>query len=71
MKTDITSVFYFYPLKYRGIKMERKDVSEISTTVAVLGMIVLLIIGFATESYLATPSSSSTGEDSAWRTQRI
>jgi hypothetical protein len=51
--------------------MERKDVSEISTMIAVLSMIVLLIIGFATESYLATPSSSSTGDDSAWRTQRI
>ena len=71
MKTDITLVPYFYLLKCRGIKMERKDVSGISTMIAVLNMVVLLIIGFAAGSYLATPSSSSTGEDSAWRTQRI
>ena len=51
--------------------MERKDVRGISTIVAVLGMIVLLIIGFAAGYYLSTPSSTSNGDDSAWRTQSI
>jgi F0F1-type ATP synthase assembly protein I len=51
--------------------MKRKDISGISTMIAVLSMIVLLIIGFAAGSYLAMLSSSSTGEDSAWRTHRI
>ena len=50
--------------------MERKDVSVISTMIAVLSLIVLLIIGFATESYLAAPLSSSTGDDSAWHPHR-
>ena len=39
--------------------------------VALLGMIVLLIVGFAAGSYLSTPSSSSNSDDSAWRTQSI
>jgi len=51
--------------------MERKNVSGISTMVAVLGMIVLLIVGFAAGSYLSAPSSTSTDDDSAWRTQSI
>jgi phosphate transport system substrate-binding protein len=71
VKTDITLVLYFYFLKYRGVKMERKDLNGISTMVAVLGMIVLLIVGFAAGYYLNTPSSTSTDDDSAWRTQSI
>lgn len=51
--------------------MERKDASGISTMVAVIGMIMLLIVGFVAGSYLATPSSSSNDDDSAWRTQSI
>jgi len=51
--------------------MQRKDVRGISTMVAILGMIVLLIIGFAAGSYLNMPASSSNGDDSAWRTQSI
>ncbi len=51
--------------------MERKDASGISTTLAVIGMIVLLIVGFAAGSYLSAPSSTSTDDDSAWRTQSI
>ena len=51
--------------------MERKDISGISTTVAVLGMVVLLIVGFAAGSYLSAPSSPSNSDDSAWRTQSI
>ncbi|MBN1244984.1 PstS family phosphate ABC transporter substrate-binding protein [Candidatus Bathyarchaeota archaeon] len=51
--------------------MERKDLTGISTMVAVLGMIVLLIVGFAAGYYLNTPSSTSTDDDSAWRTQSI
>jgi phosphate transport system substrate-binding protein len=51
--------------------MERKDASGISTMVAVIGMIVLLIVGFAAGSYLSAPSSTSNGDDSAWRTQSI
>ncbi|MBN1357773.1 phosphate ABC transporter substrate-binding protein [Candidatus Bathyarchaeota archaeon] len=51
--------------------MERKDKSGISTTLAVIGMIILLIIGFAAGSYLSAPSSTSTNDDSAWRTQSI
>jgi len=40
--------------------------------VAVLGMIVLLVVGFAAGYYLNMPSSStSDGDDSAWRTQSI
>ena len=71
MKTDITLVPYFYLLKYRGITMERKDAHGISTMIAILGMIELLIIEFAARFYLATLSSSSTGENNAWRAQRI
>jgi len=51
--------------------MKRKDASGISTTLAVIGMIVLLIVGFAAGSYLSAPSSTSTDNDSAWRTQSI
>ena len=51
--------------------MKRKDKSGISTMVAVLGMVVLLIVGFTAGYYLNTPSSSTTGDDSAWRTQSI
>ena len=51
--------------------MERKDVNGISTIVAVIGMIVLLIVGFAAGSYRSAPSSTSTDDDSAWWTQRI
>jgi len=51
--------------------MKRKDASGISTTLAVIGMIVLLIVGFAAGSYLSAPSSTSTDDDSAWRTQSI
>ena len=51
--------------------MERKDTRGISTTLAVIGMIVLLIIGFAAGSYLSAPSSTLTDDDSAWRTQSI
>ena len=51
--------------------MKRKDITGISTMVAILGMIVLLIVGFAAGSYLSTPSSTSTDDDSAWRTQSI
>jgi phosphate transport system substrate-binding protein len=51
--------------------MKRKDVSGISTMIAVLGMVVLLIVGFTAGYYLNTPSSSTTGDDSAWRTQSI
>jgi phosphate transport system substrate-binding protein len=51
--------------------MKRKDISGISTTVAILGMIILLIIGFAAGYYLSTPSSAPTDDDSAWRTQSI
>ncbi len=51
--------------------MKRKDISGISTTVAVLGMIVLLIVGFTAGYYLSTPSSAPTDDDSAWRTQSI
>ena len=51
--------------------MKRKDASGISTTLAVIGMIVLLIVGFAAGSYLSAPSSASTDDDSAWRTQSI
>jgi phosphate transport system substrate-binding protein len=51
--------------------MERKNLTGISTTVAVLGMIVLLIVGFAAGYYLNTPSSTSADDDSAWRTQSI
>ncbi len=52
--------------------MQRKNVRGISTIIAVLGMIVLLIVGFAAGYYLNMPSSStSTGADSAWRTQSI
>jgi len=61
VKIDITSMLYF--LKCIVIKMERKDLCEFSTMIAVLSMIVIFIIGFATESYLATPSSVSTGDD--------
>ncbi len=51
--------------------MKRKDESGISTMLAVIGMIVLLIVGFAAGSYLSAPSSTSTDDDSAWRTQSI
>jgi len=51
--------------------MERRDLRGISTMVAVIGMIVLLIVGFAAGSYLNAPSSTSTDDDSAWRTQSI
>jgi phosphate transport system substrate-binding protein len=52
--------------------MKRKDINGISTIVAILGMIILLIIGFAAGYYLNMPSSStSTGDDSGWRTQSI
>jgi phosphate transport system substrate-binding protein len=51
--------------------MKRNDTSGISTMVAVIGMIVLLIVGFAAGSYLSAPSSTSTDDDSAWRTQSI
>ena len=51
--------------------MERKDIRGISTMIAVLGMIVLLIVGFAAGSYLSAPPSTSTDDDSAWRTQSI
>jgi len=44
--------------------MERKDTSGILPTLAVIDMIVLLIIGFATESYLNTPSLIS-GDDNS------
>jgi phosphate transport system substrate-binding protein len=52
-------------------KMKRKDLSGISTMVAVIGMILLLIVGFAAGSYFKAPPSTSTGDDSAWRTQSI
>jgi phosphate transport system substrate-binding protein len=51
--------------------MKRKDLSGISTMVAVIGMILLLIVGFAAGSYFNAPSSTSTDDDSAWRTQSI
>lgn len=51
--------------------MKRKNESGISTMLAVIGMIVLLIVGFAAGSYLSAPSSTSTDDDSAWRTQSI
>ena len=52
--------------------MKIRDTRGISTMVAVLGMIVLLIVGFAAGYYLNTPASStSDGNDSAWRTQSI
>jgi phosphate transport system substrate-binding protein len=52
--------------------MNREE-SGISTTIAVIGMIFLLIVGFAAGYYLnmsATPSGANS-EDSAWRTQSI
>jgi len=51
--------------------MNRQE-SGISTTIAVIGMIVLLIVGFAAGYYL-NMSSASSGDsaDSAWRTQSI
>ncbi len=46
--------------------------SGISTTIAVIGMIVLLIVGFAAGYYLnMSPASSGDSADSAWRTQSI
>ncbi len=51
--------------------MKRKDTNGMSTIVAVLGMVILLIVGFVAGSYFSTPSSTSNDEDSAWRTQSI
>jgi len=51
--------------------MNRKQ-SGISTTIAIIGMIVLLIVGFAA-GYYSNMSAAPSGEtsDSAWRTQSI
>jgi phosphate transport system substrate-binding protein len=51
--------------------MKRKNINGISTMIAILGMIILLIAGFAAGYYLNTPSSTSNDDDSAWRTQSI
>jgi phosphate transport system substrate-binding protein len=53
--------------------MNRKEKSGISTTMAVIGMIFLLIVGFAAGYYINTSSAPSGGnsEDSAWRAQSI
>jgi phosphate transport system substrate-binding protein len=53
--------------------MYRKGKSGISTTLSVIGMIFLLIVGFAAGYYMNMSSASSGGnsEDSAWRTQSI
>ncbi len=53
--------------------MNRKTKKGISTPLAVIGMVLLLIIGFAAGYYLNAPSAQSNGNsgDSAWRTQSI
>jgi len=52
--------------------MNRKQ-SGISTTIAVIGMLFLLIVGFAAGYYINSSSAPSSGnsEDSTWRTQSI
>lgn len=53
--------------------MNRKERSGISTLIAIIGMILLLIVGFAAGYIINMPSATSggTSEDSAWRTQSI
>lgn len=52
--------------------MNRKE-TGVSTTIAVIGMIFLLIVGFAAGYYMNMSAAPSGGnsEDSAWRTQSI
>jgi phosphate transport system substrate-binding protein len=52
--------------------MNRKE-SGISTTIAIIGMIFLLIVGFAAGYYsnMSAAPSGENSEDSAWRTQSI
>ena len=53
--------------------MNRKEKNGISTTIAIIGMVFLLIVGFAAGYYISMSSASSdeNSEDSAWRTQSI
>jgi phosphate transport system substrate-binding protein len=60
----------------RNVELNKKSKTGISTLIAIIGMIVLLVVGFVAGYYLNTsqPSNSQNNpypEDSAWRTASI